>query len=270
MNEPRYHLSIGGKQIEGLSQSEVRAHLRADPAGAVQALAWTDGWPDWLPASQAFAQAGPSPWDRVVRIVPDFLHATDSGVAFQRAGAMLLRVFAVLAGVGGLVWWVFGWKEIFEASARGVVAGILPQVIIALAVYAMVRVFWIRAGQVAVVSAGPGMASRVFAVVLRGWGDAALFHSSIRGAAILLMVIVGGREHPRLAWGFGSVRSRGDYGEIVLEGLSVFGVSVGIGLFVWFVAHVVADMIVTLHRLGVNAGQEARESARERGDGAAA
>ena len=51
MNEPLYHLAIGGQQHAALTAAQVRAALAANPALASGALVWTDAWDDWRPPS---------------------------------------------------------------------------------------------------------------------------------------------------------------------------------------------------------------------------
>jgi hypothetical protein len=244
VNENRYHLTIGGQTRDGLTHADVRAILANDPAGARTALLWTDGWSEWRPVSTALAPPdGASTLLRIINFVPDFLSATDSGEAFRRTGATLLRVLAVLTGVVGLIWWVFAWRTIFDATPRGVVAGILPQFLIAITLAIVVRIFWLRAGQLSRLPAGPWMATRACGQIFRACGDAGLFYWSMQGAAFLTLVLIGGVESPIIKWTVRFRWSGSDYAELVAGSAAEFGASVGMSVLFWLAAHLVADLM---------------------------
>jgi hypothetical protein len=74
------------------------------------------------------------------------LELISQGKVLKRIYSIILKVLAVLTGIGGLVAWIYGWKTIFSSDDVGVIlGGIIVELLLIVLIYALVHILVIRA-----------------------------------------------------------------------------------------------------------------------------
>jgi hypothetical protein len=78
------------------------------------------------------------------------LELISQGFIFKKVYGILLRILAVLVGLGGAVLWIFGWKEIFSFydylnTTSIILGGIIVELLMVILIYCLVHTLWIRA-----------------------------------------------------------------------------------------------------------------------------
>lgn len=87
-------------------------------------------------------------WKQYLFIKPA-LELLSQGRVLKRIYSVILKVLAVLSGIGGLVAWIYGWKTIFASDDVGVIlGGIIVEVLLVVLVYALIHILVIRAGNI--------------------------------------------------------------------------------------------------------------------------
>lgn len=87
-------------------------------------------------------------WKSYLFIKPA-LELLSQGKVLKKIYSVILKILAVLTGIGGLVAWIYGWKTIFASDDVGVIlGGIIVELLLVVLIYALVHVLVIRAGNI--------------------------------------------------------------------------------------------------------------------------
>jgi hypothetical protein len=87
-------------------------------------------------------------WKSYLFIKPA-LELISQGLVLKKIYGIILKVLAVLIGMGGLVAWIYGWKTIFSSDDVGVIlGGIIVELLLMVLIYALIHIMVIRAGNI--------------------------------------------------------------------------------------------------------------------------
>ena len=175
------------------------------------------------------------------------LQKISQGQFFRKAFAVALQILAVLIAIAALVAWITVWKSISEFSAEAIVGIIIFQLLFVIAVYMVVHILLIRAGNINALPDSEYTVIPIVSITLKLFGEIyASFVTVISVAGGILTWFIGSsafymiKKSAPLVPSYGS--GEGFVGGLVFMVGGLFSAFVGLVLF-YFLAEAVVVLV---------------------------